>query len=562
MVLPDCNPRSGKGFSEPGPQWLRALDPNGRLPAQISISNTPLQNLTHTTKMNQFTHFVVIGAGPAGLLAAAGLANRGLQVDVYEGRPSLNQKPEDSYPIGLNYRGLRSIERVAGSQFSERLKKEGRIVDSWDIMAGGFKVAQVESGACYSHTRFAVTQACYDAATGGASSTLASDKSSSKSASSDTASDASTEHTADAEHASRVRVHFNKRLSSFDPIQKILTFADGATITLDSNTGLIAGDGVWSQVRKALVNLPEKPVIESVIPWGQRFRVMFMDKGAPADWNPNVHYIWTGVYAAVTGYNAAWSVVPGCKDGDVHASWFDSNEATPENIEGLKQYLKERIPALKPEGALANHFSDEELKAFFTRRIFSGALTHVTAASYGSYCVLLGDAAHGLFPATGEGVNSALDDVTCLMDCFDSWSNNNTSLKTVYDVIKPANAKTFLDSYAATRQPAIDALHALAKDIMTMQNGTGQEKAVHILGSIFGKWSSKKGVEKETDLRYGPASKKMLLPYEEIVARHAEQVKGARKWAARFVSPFGEIKKSAFSSGLDIEAVAKAVRAK
>ncbi|KAI9022438.1 hypothetical protein DFJ74DRAFT_669476 [Hyaloraphidium curvatum] len=501
--------------------------------------------------MQQFTHFVVVGAGPAGLLAAAGLSRRGHTVDVYEGRPNLDQAPEESYPIGLNLRGMRAVERVAGVHFSERLKAEGELVDEWAIMGGNWKVASVVSGACYSHTRYAVAKACYDAATVGVPAPDAGDSGSEASTADDS--------------ASRVKVFFGKRLSSYDAPSRTLHFADGSLVALDGNAGLVAADGVWSAVRKGLVVAPpsghplDKTIVESVIPWAQRFRVMFMDKGHPASLNPAVHYIYNGVYTAVTGSNSRWSVVPGCKDGDAHQSWFDSTEATPENVESLRKYLCDRIPPVKDN--LSDFFSDEELRAFFTRRIFTGALTHVSWPASGGHTVLLGDAAHGLFPATGEGVNSALDDVAVLMDCLDAW--NGAPGKPLYEVPRPEGARSFLDLYAAARQPAINALHALAKDVMLMQNGSGKEKAVQILGAIFTKWGGRK--ETEAELRYGPASRRELLPYEEIVARHYEQVEGARKWARWLVSPFSEIKPSAFSSvnaDINIANVARAVRAK
>jgi kynurenine 3-monooxygenase len=491
------------------------------------------------------TDFVVIGAGPAGLLAATGLAKRGFPVQVYEGRPSLDQRPEESYPIGLNLRGLRAVERVAGKPYADRLLKEGYVVDEWAIMAGGRKVAKVSSGHCYSHTRFAVTKACFDAATVG---TQEDDSSNSSNASTNN------------DYTQKVHVFFNKHLSEYNAHQHSLTFSDGTFMKLSPTTGLIAGDGVWSNIRKALTKATplhalDRKITETVIPWGMGFRVMFFDKAIPAGFDPKIHYIWNGVYAAVTGSNSQWSVVPSCREGDKEVeSWFDATEATPENLAGLRKYLQERVPPCKNK--VDEFFSPEEQKAFFTRRVFRGGISHASWSTFGGNVVLLGDALHGLYPASGEGVNSALDDVACLMDCLDVWSG--VVVKPIYKVIQPEGARTFFDSFAPTRQPAVDALHALVKDILLMQNGTGQERAVQIMGSIFSKFSGK---PTEAEYRYGPASSKELLPYEEIVARHAEQVAGPRKWAARLVSPFKSIKTSRFNQGsVNLSSVAKSVR--
>jgi len=528
-------------------------DRTNNLKAEMSTSTaTPQMSRTQTPNPQDLQDFVVVGAGPAGLLAATGLAKRGYNVKVYEGRESLDQRLEESYPIGLNLRGVRAVERVAGKHFADRLLAEGYVVDKWSVLVGSRQVAKVTSGHCYSHTRFAVTRACFDSATQGIPT---------KDSSSDPTNN---------DYTQRVQVFFNKRLIEYSAEQHTLKFADGTVMKLAPTTGLIASDGVFSGVRKGLTKaIPkhalDKPIVETVVPWGIGFRVMFFDKAVPAGFDPKIHYIWNAVYAAVTGsvpkpdsgQPLQWSIVPSCKDGeDGVEGWFNSTDATPSNIANLRKYLQERVPPCKHKVDV--FFSEEELKAFFTRRVFRGAVSHSSWSTYGGNVVLLGDALHGLFPASGEGVNSALDDVACLMDCLDVWSG--VSVKPMYKVVQPNGARSFFDVFAPTRQPAVDALHALVKDILLMQNGTGQERAVQIMGSIFTKLGGSKAPT-EADYRYGPASASELLPYEEIVARHFEQVAGPRKWAARLVKPFGTIAPSRFSVGpINLESVTKAVR--
>ena len=48
----------------------------------------------------------VIGAGPSGLASAIHLARRGCAVTLFEAKDSLAQSLEESYPIGINMRGL------------------------------------------------------------------------------------------------------------------------------------------------------------------------------------------------------------------------------------------------------------------------------------------------------------------------------------------------------------------------------------------------------------------------------------------------------------------------
>ena len=57
---------------------------------------------------------VIVGAGPAGLVAAAYLARRGYTVDIFEKRSAASLDPtreiNHSFTIVLNYKGIRSIQ--------------------------------------------------------------------------------------------------------------------------------------------------------------------------------------------------------------------------------------------------------------------------------------------------------------------------------------------------------------------------------------------------------------------------------------------------------------------
>jgi kynurenine 3-monooxygenase len=57
---------------------------------------------------------VIVGAGPAGLVAAAYLARKGFTVDIFEKRSAAsldpNKEVNHSFTIVLNYKGIRSIQ--------------------------------------------------------------------------------------------------------------------------------------------------------------------------------------------------------------------------------------------------------------------------------------------------------------------------------------------------------------------------------------------------------------------------------------------------------------------
>jgi 2-polyprenyl-6-methoxyphenol hydroxylase-like FAD-dependent oxidoreductase len=67
---------------------------------------TPLQD----EALNE--EVIVLGAGASGLAAAVLLARQGMKVTIYERMQDLDQADEESYPIGVNPRGLEVLRRV------------------------------------------------------------------------------------------------------------------------------------------------------------------------------------------------------------------------------------------------------------------------------------------------------------------------------------------------------------------------------------------------------------------------------------------------------------------
>ena len=58
----------------------------------------------------------------------------------------------------------------------------------------------------------------------------------------------------------------------------------------------------------------------------------------------------------------------------------------------------------------------DEMKRFFGRSIFTGAVTKVSKLCIDKWALLLGDAVHSAIPATGECINSAMEDCLVLQN--------------------------------------------------------------------------------------------------------------------------------------------------
>lgn len=61
------------------------------------------------------------------------------KVTIYEAREGLTTQMQESYPIGLNPRGVKALDR-ANPDLALAVRQRGAMVDAWKIVAGGLGV--------------------------------------------------------------------------------------------------------------------------------------------------------------------------------------------------------------------------------------------------------------------------------------------------------------------------------------------------------------------------------------------------------------------------------------
>jgi kynurenine 3-monooxygenase len=152
--------------------------------------------------------------------------------------------------------------------------------------------------------------------------------------------------------------------------------------------------------------------------WNNEHRVLFSRPGATQPgMDPGVHYIFGGLYTAVVKLEDGqemWTAVTAANDNASAAerALLLSDTPSPANISALRDFLTAKAPGV------AGFFDDTELARYFTRRTFRGAVVKVNKLNFREWIVLLGDAAHSVLPATGEGINSGLEDTEALLDAY------------------------------------------------------------------------------------------------------------------------------------------------
>lgn len=335
--------------------------------------------------------FIIVGGGPVGFTVALLLARHGIPCDVYERRALIPDDPQESYPIGVNPRGLHTLSLIA-PELCEQMKSLGTRVDSWQVFIGTRRVGMNESGVTYGTSRARINLLLADAAQG----------------------------------IPLIQIHYGHKLAGIDFDRRTLTFDIGgeaaSRVCVDaSQARIIAADGVNSMVRRALEAHDPDFRVKST-PWTYEFRVLFGKPGATIDkLDANIHYICNGQYVATVDYagQQQWSCVTCVRDRDApqRRSLFFATHASRDNMDAMRAKLKELVPwfyPLLPE----NEEGDAELRSYFGRRTFRGAIVRTNRLHYQEWIVLLGDAAHSVLPPTGEGLNSGLEDAAVLVhDC-------------------------------------------------------------------------------------------------------------------------------------------------
>lgn len=481
------------------------------------------------------TNYVIIGAGPVGLLTAISIRDRVISrrdknknngsaesyspitITIYERRTNISQMLHESYPIGINPRGLNAL-KILGHDAFEEVQRTGAVVNSFDVYSGSRNVYSGACGTVLGHTRYGVTVALYKQA-----------------------------------KKAGIEIKFGHKLIDLDASKHVLTFqeeeSNKSRITVDcSDSIVIAADGANSATRRLLMayaaasphlRQPYTPTRFSFTQSGMKIRVLIIDgteiENVPL--SPESHSVYNNIYCALVGppddrrWRIAITVEEGEKDAELIA--LESNDPTPEDMQRLRSFVGKRVHPLKET---EKYFTDEEIRSFFSRRTFSPDLFSLAPFHYphtrgkiagnkemndvNPWIVFLGDSAHSVFPSIGEGMNSGLEDVLVF---------NDSVLSPAYDRYLPID----LTAYTEARQSDIDALLSLAREKFFTHAGEPKIRVTNMIVMIASSIARKLRLI-SPQMLYSTK----VLPYREIYSTHVKETALIRSVANTLVCSF------------------------
>ena len=89
------------------------------------------------------------------------LDKEGFKCIVYEARSEIPTNVDESYPIGVNSRALKTLD-IIHPDLANEVRNTGSIVDSWQVYIGKTRLAKMNSKVVYGTSRGKVNLLLYD----------------------------------------------------------------------------------------------------------------------------------------------------------------------------------------------------------------------------------------------------------------------------------------------------------------------------------------------------------------------------------------------------------------
>ena len=352
---------------------------------------------------------VIIGAGASGLLLAHYLLKRGYEVDIYErhGDPrSLAESKSRTFPIAVDDRGMNSLGQIPG--LTDEIEAVGHeIVASVSHSSTGKPRVIPRTKPLTTIDRLGLVKVLLNSL--------------------------------EAKNCERLKINFQHSCTRVDLTAKQAYFTTSSgNLTIDYDL-VIGADGARSVVRKAFLDTPlfeyqQKYVSDDYkslfLPakdikhqhgartCGSRMRLClasYADAGSPHQLDTDKIHTWR------TDNGIVIILVPqsdGSLSGVIHFPRSDRQISKLSSTKEVLEFFQHNFPAV------AELMSDRDAEAFLARPIASNLTVRCNRYHHNDSALLIGDAAHAMSPALGQGCNCALEDVSVLNGLLAEYADN------------------------------------------------------------------------------------------------------------------------------------------
>lgn len=326
---------------------------------------------------------IIVGGGPVGSLLAINLANRGYMVEVFEKRPDprITKETEGrSINLALSKRGFDALENVGLKQevMSNAISMKGRVMHSKEGELSFQPYGKDPSEVLYAVSRNELNKILLNAAY----------------------------------LRYGVKFHFNERCIDYDNKSNIVKFqsTEFNTKQILQSEILFACDGVNSVVRRSFIDEMKNNKSLEFINYGYKELTIPADKTGKWQIEMNALHIWPR-----RGYMLI--ALPDLTGTFTCTLFYPMNGVESfENLtdfESVKQFFDtEFSDAVKLIPNLPEMFLRNPLGTLATVR--NGNWYHEDKM------LLVGDAAHGIVPFLGQGLNCAFESIDLLMSFLDN----------------------------------------------------------------------------------------------------------------------------------------------
>lgn len=347
----------------------------------------------------------ILGAGLVGSVLSVLLRKRGYDVTVYERRPDMRKETISagrSINLAMSNRGWKALE-LAGlrdSIESIAIPMKGRQLHQADG-SSAFQAYGKNDEAIYSVSRGELNKRLMDLA-----------------------------------EECGVNIIFNKRCSHVDVANNIITLTDqNDNIENISCDLLFAADGAFSSLRTAYSLMDRVDFSQMYIEHG--YKELSIPPGENGSWliEKNALHIWPRK-------NYMLIALPNI-DGSFTCTLFFPFEGKP-SFDSLKTdedvlafFQKEFPDAVTLMPTLLEDYRENPSSSLITVRI--------SPWHYKNKSCLIGDAAHGIVPFYGQGMNAGFEDCSVLMELLDQHNEDWDSILPAYDKARKPNGDAVAD---------------------------------------------------------------------------------------------------------------------